>query len=91
MNKVAVEQGARDPQAKILQESFDWKDNPAIQKLLGTIQLEPISEKESDFHYIISDGEKEFKPYYIAHTKIQTLALLDDRDKGSNWSQLWAQ
>ena len=26
-----------------------------------------------------------FKPYYVAHTKIQTLALLDDRHKGSNW------
>ena len=26
-----------------------------------------------------------FKPYYVAHTKIQTLALLDDRYKGSNW------
>ncbi|MCK4786551.1 MAG: hypothetical protein KAV87_22520, partial [Desulfobacteraceae bacterium] len=27
----------------------------------------------------------EFKPYYVAHTKIQTLALLDDKYKGSNW------
>jgi site-specific DNA recombinase len=26
-----------------------------------------------------------FKPYYVAHTKIQTLALLDDEHKGSNW------
>ena len=30
---------------------------------------------------------KEFKPYYIAHTKIQTLVLLDDKYKGSNWVQ----
>ena len=30
-----------------------------------------------------------FKPYYVAHTKIQTLALLDDRYKGSNWSRWW--
>ena len=57
----------------------------ALKEVLGTIQLEPISEKESDFYYIINNGKKEFKPYYIAHTKIQTLALLDERQKGSNW------
>lgn len=28
-----------------------------------------------------------FKPYYVAHTKIQTLALLDEEHKGSNWYQ----
>ena len=28
---------------------------------------------------------KRFKPYYVAHTKIQTLALLDERHQGSNW------
>ncbi|MBW1679814.1 MAG: recombinase family protein, partial [Deltaproteobacteria bacterium] len=32
-----------------------------------------------------NDDGKEFKLYYIAHTKIQTLALLDDKNKGSNW------
>ena len=32
-----------------------------------------------------NDKGMEFKPFYIAHTKIQTLALLDDRYKGSNW------
>ena len=26
-----------------------------------------------------------FKPYYVAHTKIQTLALLDEKHQGSNW------
>ena len=57
----------------------------ALKGILGTIQLEPISDKESDFYYVISSGEKKFKPYYIAHTKIQTLALLDERHKGSNW------
>jgi len=61
----------------------------ALKELLGTIRLEPVSDKESDFYYIISNGEKEFKPYYMAHTKIQTLALLNDKDKGSNWSQSW--
>ena len=34
-------------------------------------------------------GSGSFKPYYVAHTKIRTLALLDDRDKGSNWSRWW--
>ncbi len=59
----------------------------ALKEVLGTIQLEPISDEESDFYYIISNGEKKFKPYYVAHTKIQTLALLDDRYKSSNWLQ----
>ena len=34
--------------------------------------------------HMISSGEKGFKPYYVAHTKIQTLALLDEGYKGSN-------
>jgi len=34
-------------------------------------------------------NDREFKPYYVAHTKIQTLALLDDKDKVSNWSVWW--
>jgi len=54
-------------------------------EIFGTIQLEPISDEESDFYYAISDGEKKSKSYYIAHTRIQTLALLDERYKGSNW------
>ncbi len=57
----------------------------ALKEVLGTIQLEPVSNKESDFYQILNNGEKRFKPYYIAHTKIQTLALLDNRYKGSNW------
>ena len=48
-----------------------------LKEVLGTIQLEPISDKESDFYQIINGDEKKFKPYYIAHTKIQTLALLE--------------
>ena len=63
----------------------------ALKKLLGTITLEPIT--ESSFSYGISalastannDKRMKSKPFYIAHTKIQTLALLDDRYKGSNW------
>lgn len=45
----------------------------ALKGILGTIQLEPISEKESDFYQIINGDKKKFKPYYIAHKKIQTL------------------
>ena len=59
----------------------------ALKELLGTIRLEPITDKDADIYSIISDGEYAFKPYYVAHTKIQTLALLDDKHKGSNWYQ----
>jgi hypothetical protein len=38
--------------------------------------------KKGDSH-LFSDRIK-FKPYYVAHTKIQTLALLDEQYKGSN-------
>ena len=31
------------------------------------------------------DGKTQFNPYYLTHTKIQTLALLDEKHKGSNW------
>ena len=57
----------------------------ALKELLGSISLEPVIDKKSDFFYIVSSGEIKFKPYYIAHTKIQTLALLDDKYKSSNW------
>ena len=57
----------------------------ALKELLGNISLEPVTDKKSDFYYIVSNGDIKFKPYYIAHTKIQTLALLDDKYKGSNW------
>ena len=57
----------------------------ALKELLGTIRLEPISDKKSDFYYLLKDGQQVFKPYYVAHTKTQTLALLDEQHKGSNW------
>ena len=60
----------------------------ALKEILGTVQLEPVSDRNEDIDCIINN-RKEFKPYYVAHTKIQTLALLDDKDKGSNWSQWW--
>ncbi len=59
----------------------------ALKELLGPVGLEPIAEAESDFYQMLPTGEKKFKPYYMAHTKVQTLALLDRSVKGSNWLQ----
>ena len=72
----------------------------ALKELLGDTYLEPVlDEKELMPEDIIGGagiasaasrprndcGEAPFKPYYVAHTKIQTLALLDAEHKGSNW------
>ena len=72
----------------------------ALKELLSPIILEPVLNKEADLYQLFDGEEKHFKPYYIAHTKIQTLALLDERyqssgrvpcgdspcgAKGSNW------
>ncbi|HVN96352.1 MAG TPA: recombinase family protein, partial [Syntrophorhabdaceae bacterium] len=54
----------------------------ALKGLLGSIYLEPKLKQDPDICQI-----GEFKPYYIAHTKITTLALLDEAHKGSNWYQ----
>ncbi|MBU2101985.1 MAG: recombinase family protein [Candidatus Omnitrophota bacterium] len=59
----------------------------ALKELLGPISLEPILTKENDFYQLFSGDEKNFKPYCVAHSKIRTLALLDDERKGSNWLQ----
>ena len=60
-----------------------------LKELPGTIELEPVSDKDSVYYALLNDGEKEFKPYYVAHTKIETLALLDEKDQGSNWHKWW--
>ena len=60
----------------------------ALKELLGTVTLEPVLSKASDLYQLFEGGDREFKPYYVAHTKIQTLALLEE-DKGSNWCQWW--
>jgi DNA invertase Pin-like site-specific DNA recombinase len=68
----------------------------ALKELLGEIVLEPVTEKELTTEAILKGdsprlgetsvrGQSPFKPYYVAHTKIQTLALLDEEHKGSNW------
>ena len=59
----------------------------ALKDLLGDISLEPISSQDSDLYGIVNSENREFKPYYMAHTKIKTLALLDEKHKGSNWLQ----
>lgn len=58
----------------------------ALKELLSPIMLEPITEKKDDLFQLFEGDEKNFKPYYVAHTKIQTLALLDEEHKGSNWN-----
>ncbi len=62
----------------------------ALKELLGTVRLEPVSDQESDLSWIVN-GEKCFKPYYLAHLQTQTLALLGTKDKGSNWFQTWTR
>ena len=59
----------------------------ALKELLAPISLEPILTKEDDFYQLFEGNDRNFKPYYVAHTKIRTLALLDDEHKGSNWYQ----
>ncbi len=68
----------------------------ALKELLGDTYLEPVLENGLRPEDIIKGSEIAsgpsaprndggFKPYYVAHTKIQTLALLDEEHKGSNW------
>lgn len=58
-----------------------------LKELLAPISLEPILNKETDLYGLFEGGDRDFKPYYVAHTKIQTLALLDEGQKGANWLQ----
>lgn len=59
----------------------------ALKKVLAPINLKPVLNKEDDFYQLFEGDEKKFKPYYIAKTKIQTLALLDKKHKSANWLQ----
>jgi len=59
----------------------------ALKELLSPIMLEPVLAKENDFYGLFSGNDRDFKPYYVAHTTIQTLALLDEGQKGTNWLQ----
>ena len=77
-----------------------WIDNSSVQKLLDAVvsiiadeHIEIAKENKEifmDSHFRGNDKKEnnngyKFKPYYVAHTKIQTLALLDERYKGANW------
>lgn len=56
----------------------------SLKDLLGTIELEPVLGSCE-----VENGKLiEVRSYYIAHTNINTLALLDGGDKGTNWSRL---
>ncbi len=59
----------------------------ALKELLSPITLEPVSDSDNDFYSVVNAQEGKFKPYYVAHIKAQTLALLDEKNKGSNWFQ----
>ena len=47
----------------------------------GMTQVGPSAPPRKD------GGCTPFRSYYVAHTKVQTLALLDEKYKGSNWLQ----
>ncbi len=55
----------------------------ALKDLLSTIELEPVqSDPVPENGHII-----EQKPYYMAYSNIETLALLDQENSGTNWLQ----
>ncbi len=62
----------------------------ALKELLGEIKLEPMLTKENDNYFLYDGLDKDFRPYYVAHTNIETLALLDKENQGSNWKHWWA-
>ncbi len=68
-----------------LQETLDKNTKAsalALKDLLGSIELEPVPGD-----CVVENGQLiQTKPYYMAHTNVQTLALLDET-KGSNWLQ----
>ncbi len=59
----------------------------ALREIMGSIRMEPVLDKASDPYHVIHQDKIPFKPYYVAYSKSQTLALLDERFKGSNWWQ----
>lgn len=53
----------------------------ALKDLIGAIEMEPICGET-----IRENGQMiELRPYYLAHSNIETLALMDEEHKGSNW------
>ena len=60
----------------------------ALKELLGQVTVEPVLSKDSDYYRLFEGKERDFKPYCVAHTNIETLALLDQEHQGSNWYQI---
>lgn len=60
----------------------------SLKELLGPVSLEPVLSKDSDYYRLFEGKERDFKPYCVAHTNIETLALLDQEHQGSNWYQI---
>ncbi len=53
----------------------------ALKDILGTIELEPVAGQ-----CVVENGNLiQVKPHYIAHSNLETLALLDEQSHGSNW------
>jgi hypothetical protein len=59
----------------------------ALKELLSPITLEPVLNKDSDYYHLFGGEEKDFKPYYVAHTKIRILALLTSEQTGTIWKE----
>ncbi|NGX32977.1 MAG: hypothetical protein K1060chlam4_01036, partial [Candidatus Anoxychlamydiales bacterium] len=60
----------------------------ALKDLLGPIEMEPVQSDPiiENGHIIIENGHIiEQKPHYPAHSNIESLALLDQENKGANW------
>lgn len=53
----------------------------ALKELLGSIELELVQ----DGCAVENGNLIESRPYYLAYSNIETLALLDDEHKGTNW------
>ena len=54
----------------------------SLKNLFGPIELKPVMGSCE-----VEKGKLlKIRPYYMAHTNIGTLALLDGEDKGTNWS-----
>jgi len=60
----------------------------ALKELLGTVRLEPITDQAADPYHVMAEEGYTFKPYYVAHTNINTLALLNEH-QGAKWSNWW--
>ncbi len=89
-----------DYRLKLLRETLNKNTEAsslALKEILSPITLEPVMSEEEDMYGVFKNviassppaeapRNDRFKPYYVAHTKIQSLALLDDMNKNSGAS-----